>query len=192
MEPTVRPGGGHDLALGSLPAQNAVPFADIDHHWARDAIVFTAQRELTRGMTQTEFMPEHPASRAMIFILLARMTGEQLPQAQGNWYDSAVHWAVARGLSDGTRPEAPVERQELVTLLWRWAGRPKTQAALDGFADVREVSAYAREPLAWAVENGILTGRPDATIDPHTGATRAETAVILRRFILYQANGLTR
>lgn len=135
-------------------------------------------------MTPTQFMPERPASRAMIFTLLARMTGERLPEVRaGNWYDSAVAWATARGLSDGTRPEAPVERQELITLLWRWAGRPRPQSALSGFTDLRDVSAYAREPLAWAVENGILTGRADATIDPHTGATRAETAVLLQRFL---------
>lgn len=143
-------------------------------------------------MTRTEFMPERPASRAMVFTLLARMTGERLSEGQGNWYDSAVTWVTAQGLSDGTRPEAPVERQELVTLLWRWAGRPKAQSDLSGFADMRSVSAYAREPLAWAVENGILTGRTDATIDPHTGATRAETAAVLQRFITYRMNGLTR
>lgn len=180
------------LAQGSGLSQNAVSFADIDRHWAREAIVFTTQRELTRGMTQTEFMPERPASRAMVFTLLARMTGDPLPQTQGNWYDGAVRWAVAQGLSDGARPEAPVERQELVTLLWRWAGRPKARSSLEGFTDVRAVSAYAREPMAWAVENGILTGRTDATVDPHAGATRAETAVILQRFITYWANELTR
>lgn len=190
-EPTGRPGGEHKLpALAQGPdlTQNAVSFSDIGHHWARDAIVFTTQRELTRGMTPTEFMPERPASRAMVLALLARMTGERLPTSQGNWYDSAVQWATAQGLSDGTRPEAPVERQELVTLLWRWAGRPRAQSPLEGFTDIREISAYAREPMAWAVQNGILTGRMDATIDPHTGATRAETAVILQRFITYWVN----
>lgn len=191
-EPAERPGGDKLLSLAqdSTLTKKPVPFADIDRHWARDAIVLTTQWELTRGMTQTEFMPERPASRAMIFTLLARMSEETLPASQGNWYDSAVTWATARGLSDGTRPEAPVERQELVTLLWRWAGQPRARSSLAGFTDLREVSAYAREPMAWAVENGILTGRTDATIDPHTGATRAETAVILQRFITYRVNEL--
>lgn len=167
-------------------------FADTGSHWAKEAVAFTTARGLTRGMTQTTFEPEHTTSRAMVFTMLARLTGEELPASRGLWYDSAVNWAMAQGLSDGDRPESPVKRQELVTLLWRWAGKPRSGSDLTGFADFRDVSAYAQESVAWAVETGILTGRTDATIDPLTGATRAETAAILQRFITHQVTTQTR
>lgn len=165
--------------------RGGMPFADVEDHWAKEAIAFSASRELVRGMSEDCFDPERPTSRAMVFTLLARLEGESLPPSQGEWYDSAVNWATSRGLSDGTRPQGDVKREELVTLLWRWAGRPKANKELKGFTDLWSVSPYAREPLAWAVENGILTGRKNASIDPAAGATRAETAVILQRFVTY-------
>lgn len=170
--------------------QGGASFADADGHWAKEAIDFSAVRELTRGMSEDCFDPERPATRAMVFTLLARLEGVSLPPSQSDWYDSAVTWAVDRGLTDGTRPQEPVKREELVTLLWRWAGQPEARSELEGFTDLWSVSAYAREPLAWAVENGIFTGRADASIDPAAGATRAETAVTLRRFITYQVKRL--
>lgn len=161
------------------------PFTDVDGHWAKEAIAFSSSRELVRGMTEEHFDPERPASRAMVFTLLARLEGESLPPSPGEWYDGAVDWAMSRGLTDGTRPQGAVKREELVTLLWRWAGKPAAKRELKGFTDLWSVSPYAREPLAWATENGILTGRMNASIDPAAGATRAETAVILQRFVTY-------
>lgn len=162
-------------------------FADAADHWARDAITFSADRELTRGMSEDCFDPERRTTRAMVFTLLARLEGEKLPASQGGeWYDSAVTWAMSRGLSDGTRPQGDVTREELVTLLWREMGQPQADGNLEGFTDHWSVSPYARQAMVWAVKSGIISGRTDASIDPATGATRAETAVILQRFITYQ------
>lgn len=161
-------------------------FADVSGHWAKDAITFSAARELTRGMSADRFDPDRHATRAMVFTLLARLEGDDLPASQGEWYDSAVTWAMDRGLSDGTRPQVDVKREELVTLLWRWSGQPQAQGSLEGFTDHSDVSPYARQAMAWAVENGIISGRTDTSIDPATGATRAETAAILQRLITYQ------
>lgn len=181
---------GQALYVADAPGQyilerGGASFADMTDHWAREAVDFAADRELVRGMGEGRYDPERYATRAMVFTLLARLEEVDLPASQGMWYDSAVTWAMDRGLTDGTRPQAEVTREELVTLLWRWAGQPAPQGELTGFADLWQVSPYAREPLAWAAENGILRGRPDATIDPAAGATRAETAVILQRFITY-------
>ncbi len=164
-------------------AHNEVDYADAGGHWARDAIAFTSCRTLTQGMALGRYEPERPATRAMAITMLARLDGAQLQSAQGgNWYDGAVNWAAARGLSDGQRAEDAVKREELAVLLWRWAGKPKA-AELTGFTDLWEIDAYAREAMAWAVERGILRGRPDATLDPHAGATRAEIAVVFQRLI---------
>ena len=165
--------------------RRAVSFADAENHWARDAIGIVAARDLTRGMRENVFDPEGPATRAMIFTLLARLEGTELPASQGAWYDSAVTWAMGRSLTDGTRPQENVKRQELVTLLWRWAGKPLAQNPPAGFTDLDSVAPYAWEALSWAAETGILAGRPDGSLDPLGPATRAETAVVLERFITY-------
>ena len=165
--------------------RGSTSFADTEGHWARSSIAFSAARELTRGMSENTFDPERPATRAMVFTLLARLEGADLPDSQGAWYDSAVTWAMGRGLTDGDRPVEDVKRQELATLLWRWAGQPEATGELTGFTDLWAVAPYARVPLSWAVETGILTGRMDASLDPTGPATRAETAVMLERFITY-------
>ena len=171
--------GRYSLERGSTS------FADTESHWARSSIAFSAARELTRGMSENLFDPERPATRAMVFTLLARLEGAELPDSQGAWYDSAVTWAMGKGLTDGDLPVEDVKRQELATLLWRWAGKPEASGELTGFTDLWAVAPYAREPLAWAVEAGVLTGRTDASLDPTGPATRAETAVMLERFITY-------
>ncbi len=170
-------GGSYALAHGEAD------YADAGDHWARDAIVFTSCRALTQGMAPGLYEPERPATRAMAITMLARLDDAQLQSAQGgNWYDGAVNWAAARGLSDGQRAEDAVKREELAVLLWRWAGKPKA-SELTGFTDLWSIDAYAREAMAWAVERGILRGRPDASLDPHAGATRAEIAVVFQRLI---------
>ncbi len=164
-------------------AHSEVDYADAGGHWAHEAIVFTSCRALTQGMAPGRYEPERPATRAMAITMLARLDGAQLQSAQGgNWYDGAVDWATARGLSDGRRAEDAVKREELAVLLWRWAGKPKAPE-LTGFTDLWSIDAYARPAMAWAVERGILRGRPDATLDPHAGATRAEIAVVFQRLI---------
>ncbi len=170
-------GGSYALAHG------AVDYADAGDHWAHDAIAFTSCRALTQGMAPGRYEPERPATRAMAITMLARLDGAQLQSgSSGNWYDGAVNWATARGLSDGQRAGDTVKREELAVLLWRWAGKPKA-SELTGFTDLWSIDAYAREAMAWAVERGILRGRPDASLDPHAGATRAEIAVVFQRLI---------
>ncbi len=170
-------GGSYTLA------HNEVDYADAGGHWAREAIAFTSCRTLTQGMVPGLYEPEQPATRAMAITMLARLDGAQLQSSQGgNWYDGAVNWATARGLSDGQRAGDAVKREELAVLLWRWAGKPQAPELI-GFTDLFEIDAYARPAMAWAVERGILRGRPDATLDPHAGATRAEIAVVFQRLI---------
>lgn len=166
------------------PAQTPPVFTDTETHWARDAIAFSTSRGLTNGMSPNEFQPEGTTSRAMVFTLLSRLEGKTIPMAEDHWYDYIVSWAVSEGLTDGSRPEDPVTREELVTLLWRWSGKPEG-GSLSGFSDPWAVSSYARPAVSWAAGHKILLGRTDASIDPGTSCTRAETAVILQRFVNY-------
>jgi hypothetical protein len=58
----------------------------------------------------------------------------------------------------------------------------KTVTSLSGFQDAQTVSDYAKLPLGWVVENGIISGKPDQMIDPRGTITRAEVATMIYRF----------
>lgn len=170
-------GGSYTLAHAQ------VDYADAGDHWARDAIAFTSRRTLTQGMAPGLYAPEQPATRAMAITMLARLDDASLLAVDGgNWYDSAVDWAQARGLSDGQRAGDAMKREDLAVLLWRWVGKPQAAEPI-GFTDLWDIDAYARPAMAWAVERGIFRGRPDASLDPRANATRAETAVAFQRLI---------
>ena len=75
-------------------------------------------------------------------------------------------------------------REQLVTMLYRYAGSPKTSGRkLAEFRDNASISDYARQAMEWAVENGLILGyAEDGTIRPQSTTTRAEFATIAVRF----------
>ncbi|MDR2357012.1 MAG: S-layer homology domain-containing protein, partial [Oscillospiraceae bacterium] len=87
------------------------------------------------------------------------------------------------GVSDGTNLNGNVTREQLATMLWRFAGKPSAPAAEVNFTDAGDISAWAREAVAWAVSAGIITGYPDGSVKPAGHATRAEVATMIERYI---------
>ena len=78
----------------------------------------------------------------------------------------------------------------MAAILYRYAAYRgddmTTDADLAAFPDEERVSAYAREPLAWAVDRGLINGvaqNGESWLEPRTGATRAQVATILMRFL---------
>jgi hypothetical protein len=97
------------------------------------------------------------------------------------WYEKGMAWAVEKEISDGTNGTASVTREQLVTMLYRYAGSPDATGSLAGFADASSVSAYAKDAMTWAVANGIVTGS-NGNLDPQGNASRAQVAAILQRY----------
>ena len=97
------------------------------------------------------------------------------------WYEKSMEWAKAKGVSDGTNPNANITREQLVTMMYRYAGSPKADGKLDSFSDSASVSTYAADAMQWAVANGIVNGS-NGKLNPQDNATRAEVAAILMRF----------
>lgn len=83
-----------------------------------------------------------------------------------------TEWAVKRGISDGTNPTAPVTREQLAAMLYRFAGAPAVSGALN-FNDANAVSEYAWSALLWATQNGILNGVGGDLAAPAAPAERA-------------------
>ena len=79
----------------------------------------------------------------------------------------------------------PVTREQLASILYRLSGRPAVSASLRSYTDADSVSAYAVDAMRWAVGCGYLKGS-GAKLNPQSGASRAETAVLLHRYLTKQ------
>lgn len=162
---------------------NSKDFADVsDTYWGADAVAFAASRELMGGTSDTTFAPETPMSRAMIVTVLARLEGVDTSTGD-TWYDAGRDWAMAAGISDGNNMDGTLTREQLATMLYRYAGNPVVSSALTGYTDASAINSYAADAMAWAVENGIIIGTTATTLDPQGQATRAQAATVLMRFI---------
>lgn len=149
------------------------PFAT-EIAWARDNGIMS-------GYSDGSFRPDNNTNRQQMWMVLARMAG-----ANPTNMAEAQMWAINSGISDGTNPENPMSRQQLVTMLYRFAQSQGVSisgsADLSTYPDNDVVASYATEALAWAVGNGIVTGTTDGRLNPEGTATRAHFAAFLYRY----------
>ena len=167
---------------------NSRDFADVpDNYWGAEAVNFAVSRELFAGTSATTFSPNTAMNRAMIVTVLARFEGVDTA-AGDTWYAAGQQWAVANGVSDGTNLDGSLTREQLATMLYRYAqskGYDTTQGgmAVREYADFEQISGYAVEAMTWAVNTGLISGTSTTTLSPQGEATRAQVATILMRFI---------
>jgi hypothetical protein len=148
------------------------------------------------------------------------------------WYQAVWDWGIAENITDGTNPTAPITREQLVTILWRYAGEPDAYVGggvpdapqnrnisgvpdapqssgvpdapqisgvpdapqssgvpdapqsrnISGYTDSAQISDWARDAVAWAIERGILQGDANG-LRPRDDVKRSEVAAILRRYL---------
>lgn len=182
--------GGVQLELsGSTTVKiidNSKTFDDTKDHWSRDEVNFVAARDLFQGVGENRFGVSEPMTRGMVNTVLARLAGVDTTPGQGQaWYEVGTDWAKKNGISDGTNPTAPVTREQLATLLYRYAGSPSVSGTLHA-ADAASVSDYAEDALLWANQNGIVNGVGSNTIAPKDNAQRAQVAAMLARYLQNQ------
>ena len=171
-----------DASAQLIVVDNTKNFADTAAHWAGDAITFVTARELFNGISDTTFAADLPMSRAMLTTVLARLEGVDTTTGS-TWYEAGMSWAVEQGISDGSAPDSDITREDLYTMLYRYAGSPAVSGDLSGYPDGSTVSDYAQSAMAWAVETGLCTGTGAGTLDPQGDASRAQVATILMRFM---------
>lgn len=161
------------------------PYADVQvNDWYFGAVQYVTENGLMNG-TGNGFEPNLATSRAMIWTILARMSGVNTASS-GEWYAVAQQWAKANGVSDGTMPNGTITREQLAAMLYRYAVSKGTVKApvtanLSIFADASSVSTYANEAMQWAVSTGLINGM-DGKLNPRGSATRAQVATMLMRF----------
>lgn len=160
------------------------PFTDVTStDWFYNDVKYAYETGLMTGTSGTAFSPEAPVTRGMVMTILARREGIRTDRYTP-WYAAGCEWAKATGISDGSNPEAPVTREQLAAMLYRYAvlkGRDLTAGENLNFTDASDVSAYALPALQWATGEKILTGSNGA-LNPQATATRAHLAAILHRY----------
>lgn len=178
-------GGGSSTAIKPTETEKptAPAFADVvKDSWYEAGVRFVADKGLFQGVAPNQFAPNINMTRAMLLTVLARLDGRDAGGG-GTWYGGAVSWAMSQGISDGTMLDQSATREQLVTILYRYAKAKVGTADLSAFADGAKVSDWAKDAMTWAVSQGILTGKDGQRLAPQGTATRAEVATILQRFV---------
>ena len=159
------------------------PFTDVPVNvWYYEAVKYVYDNGIMNGMDRYSFQPNGTLTRAMVWTMLARLDGVDTENG-ANWYAKAQEWATATGVSDGEDPTGEVTREQLVTMLWRYAGSPTYTADLSGYVDTADISSWAGQAMCWAVATGVIEGDENAALTPKADTTRAQAAAMLMRFI---------
>ena len=113
----------------------------------------------------------------------------------GSYYEDAVSWAAANGITAGTdaahfSPDSVCTRAQAVTFLYRAAGSPAPKTSGMPFKDV-PAGSYYYDAVLWAVENGITKGTGEAAFSPDETCTRAQIVSFLYRMIQSEGGGFT-
>lgn len=164
---------------------DASKFRDVaTSDWYFDAVQYVLEKGLMNGTSDWTFAPNDATTRGMIVTILARVEGVN---TNGNpWYAAGQKWAMDNGISDGTNMPGVITREQLATILYRYAKQKgydvSKSAALTGFSDADKVSGYAFDAMQWAVAEELLKGS-NGKLNPQGSATRAQVATILMRFM---------
>ena len=155
------------------PIQSEAAAAELD-----EVTLLEYERAIGYGFMPDGLEDEAPDSYIVTWSEFCDMLGRMISSVDEG---ALPAWEeMTAGASDGTNAEGEITREQLVTMLWRCLGKPSAAGALEGWSDAGEVSAWAREAMAWAVEAGIITGDGEA-LSPRAHATRAQCAAILMR-----------
>ena len=180
------------------------PFYDVSQsHWYYAPVGYAYEKGLFSGMDANHFSPNSPMNRAMLMSVLHRLAGSPPADTQlsfrdvpaSSWYAQAVLWGASQGITSGTgngsfNPDGLVTREQAVAMMYNYAVQyrkltPGPGADLSGYGDLSRLSAWAKPAMAWAVEQGIVSGVSSGgglTLEPQRSATRAEMATMLRAF----------
>ena len=197
----IQPGKPSKPSDEDKPEELDEPFADVDElDWFYDAVVYVYNEGMMDGISATQFAPNSNLTRAMVVTMLYRLEGEPRVTgssgfddvASGAWYADAVTWAAENGIVNGVSdtefaPNVNITREQLAAILYRYAEYNDYDVSgredLSEFTDRSSISSYALDAMRWAVDEGLITGITNTTIEPQGTATRAQAATMFMRFM---------
>ena len=188
-------------AGATVKVVNAVPkaFSDVKtSDWFAKAVAFVTSHGIFQG-TDLGFEPGATMHRAMLATVLYRIAGATgggastfADVAPKDWFADAVAWAADAGIVNGRgagyAPDAPVTREEIATMLYRFVQYlgvdvSGVSADLSAFSDGSKTSGWARDAMTWAVGAGLFQGDQNGALNPTGEATRAEVAALTTRLV---------
>ena len=154
--------------------------------WYAAAVNYVFAKGLMNGTGNDMFSPNADTTRGMIVTILARLDGQDTSGTP--WYAAGQRWAMEHEISDGTKMTSAITREQMVTMLYRFAKAQGTDTTQGGMAireyeDFEEISAYAVEAMTWAVNTGLIRGTGNRLLPKNT-CTRAQAAMMLYRLLV--------
>ena len=195
-------GGTVDVYPTPTPAPVSFTFSDLDSvKWAEDSIYSLVEKGVIAEDPSKLFRPDDSITRQEYVKLLvtaldiydASATCDFIDVGEEDWFYPYIASAVSKGLVKGISDtefgtDSNITREDIATLTYRAAqslgiqlgdSQPEKQ-----FADAQSISDYAREAIENMAKAGILNGYEDNTFRPKNTATRAESAVIISKFLM--------
>ena len=127
--------------------------------------------------------------------MLRRMQGKPTPKSMNSKYSDvkdktrysykAIMWGTEKGLITGSKgkfyPTATCTREQIVTMIWRFAGKPEPKNTKSKFKDVTNTKSYSYKAIMWAQEKGIAKGS-DGLFRPAIKCKRRDIVTFIYRY----------
>jgi len=197
------------IAITDTDTTSKCVFSDLpSNHWAYEVVGELCQKGIIGGYPDGTFKPDNNITRAEFAKIIVKAKGlSEIKPDQPTFSDvtpeswcygvveAAAKDSLIKGYGNGIfKPNVFIARQEIAAILARALGQEVEElctscmlSKLNNFKDNQQISAWATQSVAIAVEKGFITGYPDGTIGPNKNATRAETCAMVQRFLANQA-----
>ena len=176
--------------------------------WYNDAVTYAVGAGIMSGYSNGKFGTSDSIQRQDFLVMLARLDGVNLDNykykssfpdvARNSYYEAAVNWGAENGIVTGYKNGKfgvgdKVTREQLVTFLYRYAKYKgydysytnNRETVVSGqYKDYKNVSGFAKQPILWAIEKGVISGKTSSTIAPQGNAQRCEVAKIMYNIYL--------
>ncbi len=168
--------------------------------WYYEAVEYVSYFNFMTGYQNGNFGPADILQRQDFVVALARIAGADLTAYQdatgnlsdvatGSYYAPSVAWAVDNGIITGYQDGRfgvgdTITREQVCTIFYRYMNSPAVEnvdSTLSVFPDKAHVSRFAKTAMAWAIDNGIVSGMQNGRLAPTAGASRAQIATIIMR-----------
>ena len=204
------PDTGKDPDSGTDPDpaddSKVLPFVDVPTgSWYESYVRYVYNKEIMTGLDETHFGPDQTICRAQFAVILYRMAGSPKVEytdtfkdvTKGQFYTEAVIWAsqkdvgIITGYTSGDKegcfgPSDPITREQIAVMMYRYAQykneNVKASSDMSEFEDRGQVSAFAKDAVAWAISEKLIQG-DQGMINPQGDTNRAMCAAIIQRFL---------
>ncbi|GAA0136305.1 hypothetical protein YSY43_31460 [Paenibacillus sp. YSY-4.3] len=192
--------GDQDNDPGIPSKPSSITLTDTAGHWAEAHIQEAVARGIVNGYPDGSFKPNGAVTRAEFAVMLTKglkLNEREEAASELNFSDRdnirpwaqnalalALQAGIISGYEDGSfRPSREVSRAEMMSMLARAAGLKPTAGAVTGFADDKDIPAWAKGAVAAMQEQGLIAGRDGNRFAAQETATRAEAITVILRLL---------